>query len=125
MWKGVLLYAVIYCTLFVGHIIAAAMELEILFRVIATLATLMTMGVGLCTHLLCNLFKEGNGIVVGRYACVPLSAGLGWAYAGMEYSSLILIWVILAIIIQLLTERGLINYIMHDGLDGRFPSSYQ
>ena len=125
MWKGVLLYAAIYCTLFIGHIIAAARELDILFRVIATLATLMTMVVGLSTHLLCNLFKEGNGIVVGRYACVPLSAGLGWAYAGMEYSSLILIWVILAIIIQLLTERGLINYIMHDGLDGRFPSSYQ
>ena len=125
MWKGVLLYAVIYCTLFVGHIIAAARELDILFRVIATIVILMTMIVGLSIHLLCDLFKEANGIVVGRYACVPLSAGLGWAYAGMEHSSLILIWVIVAIIIQLLTERGLINYIMHDGLDGRFPSSYQ
>ena len=125
MWRGVLFYAVIYFTLFIGHIIAAAWELDILFRVIATIVTLMTMGVGLSIHLLCDLFKEANGIVVGRYACVPLSAGLGWAYAGMEYSSLILIWVIAAIIIQLLTERGLINYIMHDGLDGRFPSSYQ
>jgi len=125
MWKGVLLYAVIYCTLFVSHIIAAARELEILFRIIATIVTLMTMVVGLSIHLLCNLFKEANGIVIGRYVCVPLSAVLGWAYAGMESSSLILIWVIVAIIIQLLTERGLINYIMHDGPYGRFPSSHQ
>ena len=125
MWKGVLLYAVIYCILFVGHIIAAARELDILFRIIATIVTLMTMVVGLSTHLLCGLFKETNGIVGGRYACIPLSAVLGWAYSGMEYSPLILIFIIVAIIIQLLTERGLIKYIMHDGLDGRFPSSYQ
>ena len=125
MWKGALLYAVIYCILFVGHIIAAANELEILFRIIATLVTLMTMVVGLSTHFLCGLFKEDNGIIVGRYACLPLSAVLGWAYAGMEYSSLILIWVIVAVITQFLSERGLIKYIMHDGLDGRFSSSHQ
>jgi hypothetical protein len=118
MWKGVLLYAVIYCALFIGHIIAAARNLDLLFRVIVTLVTLMTLLVGLSTYLLCQLFKETNGIVVGRFACVPLSAGIGWAYAGMEFSPFISIWVIAAIIIQLFTERGLINYIMLDGLDG-------
>ncbi len=125
MWKGTLLYAVIYCILFVGHIIAAAKDFDLLFTVIATVITLMTMAVGLSTHLLCVLFKEVDGIAFGRYTCIPLSAVLGWAYAGMETSYLILIWVIVAIIIQLLTERGLINYIMHDGLDGRFSSSHQ
>ena len=125
MWRGVLLYAVIFCTLFVGHIIAAARDFDILFRIIATLITFFTMFVGLVTHLLCILFKENHGFVVGRYASVPLSAALGWAYAGMELSLLILIWVIVSILIQFITERGLINYFKHAGIDGRFTSSHQ
>ena len=125
MWRGVLLYAVIFCTLFVGHIIAAARDYDVLFRIIATLITSMTMFVGLVMHLLCISFKESRGFVVGRYVSIPLSAALGWAYAGMEFSSFILIWVIIAVLIQYITERGLINYSMHPGIDGRFTSSHQ
>ena len=124
MWKGVLLYAVIYGILFVGHIIAAARDFDLLFRIIAALITLMTMLVGLATHLLCILFKESRGFVVGRYVSIPLSAVLGWAYAGMEFSFFILIWVIVAILIQFITERGLINYFIHASPDGRFNSSH-
>ena len=125
MWRGVLLYAVIFCILFVGHIIAAARDFDILFRIIAALMTFFTMFVGLVTHLLCILFKENHGFVVGRYASVPLSAALGWAYAGMEFSFFIPIWIIVAISIQYITERGLINYSMHPGIDGSFTSSHQ
>ncbi len=125
MWRGVLLYGVIFCTLFVTHIIAAAKDFGILFRIIATLITLLTMFVGLVTYLLCILFKENHGFIVGRYASVPLSAALGWAYAGMEFSLFILIWVIVAILIQFITERGLINYFPHASTDGRFTSSHQ
>ena len=125
MWRGVLLYGVIFCTLFVSHIIAAARDFGILFRIIAILITFLTMFVGLVTYLLCILFKEKHGFVVGRYASVPLSAALGWAYAGMEFSFFILIWVIVAILIQFVTERGLINYFAHASIDGRFPSSHQ
>jgi hypothetical protein len=125
MWRGILLYAVIFCTLFVGHIIAAAKDFDILFRIIATLITFFTMFVGLVTHLLCISFKEKYGFVVGRYASVPLSAALGWAYSGMEFSFFILIWVIVAILIQFITERGLIKYFTHASIDGRFTSSHQ
>ena len=125
MWRGVLLYAVIFCILFVGHIIAAARDFDILFRIIAALMTFFTMFVGLVTHLLCILFKENHGFVVGRYASVPLSAALGWAYAGMEFSFFIPIWIIVAISIQYSTERGLINYFTHASIDGRITSSHQ
>ena len=124
MWRGVLLYAVIFCTLFVGHIIAAARDYDVLFRIIATLITSMTMFVGLVMHLLCISFKESRGFVVGRYASVPLSAALGWAYAGMEFSFFIPIWVIVAISIHYSTERGLINYFTHASIDCRFTSSH-
>ena len=125
MWRGVLLYGVIFCTLFVAHIIAAAKDFDILFRIIATLITLLTMFVGLVTHLLCISFKESRGFIVGRYVSIPLSAALGWAYAGMEFSYFILIWVIVATFIQYITERGLINYSMHPGVDDRFTSPHQ
>ena len=66
-------------------------DYDVLFRIIATLITSMTMFVGLVMHLLCISFKESRGFVVGRYVSIPLSAALGWAYAGMEFSSIILI----------------------------------
>ena len=88
-------------TLFIAHIIAAANDLDLLFRIIASIITIQTMFAGLVLH-----FLKGNARHA-RYPVVALSAGLGWAYAGMTLHWMILLWVIGAILLQYGTEKGL------------------
>ena len=101
MWKPILVYAAIFLTLFLAHIIAAANDFDMLFRLVAGLITLQTMLAGLCLHFL------GGDVKHARFPLVALSAGLGWAYAGMSFAWSIAIWMIVAGILQILTEKGL------------------
>jgi len=101
MWKPILVYSTAFSLLFVTHIIAAANNFDILFRVVAAIITLQILFAGFCIHLL-------NGDV--RHARLPviaLSAGLGWAYAEMSFDLSIIFWVGIAIILQYVTEKGL------------------
>ena len=112
MWRPILLYTAIYVALFVSHIVAAANDLQLLFRSIAIIITFQTMFAGLCIHLL-------NGDV--RHARLPviaLSAGLGWAYASMTASWTIGLWMLCAITIQILTEKGLKYVTPTEATDG-------
>ena len=101
MWKPILIYSTAFIVLFVSHIIAAANDLQLIFQVIATLITIQTLFTGFILHLL-----RGN-VLHARVPVVVLSAGLGWAYADMEPSWTILLWMASAIIIHILTEKGL------------------
>ena len=96
-------------TLFIAHIIAAANDLDLLFRIIASIITIQTMFAGLVLH-----FLKGDARHA-RYPVVSLSAGLGWAYAGMALDWMILAWVIGAILLQYGTEKGLkYNMLAHE-----------
>ena len=88
-------------TLFISHIVAAANDLDLLFRIIASIITIQTMFAGLVLH-----FLKGDGRHA-RYPVVALSAGLGWAYAGMTLDWMISLWVIGAILLQYGIEKGL------------------
>tara|TARA_B110000444_G_scaffold201534_1_gene193514 strand:+ start:7312 stop:7650 length:339 start_codon:yes stop_codon:yes gene_type:complete len=112
MWRPILIYSAVFTVLFVSHIIAAAKDLQLIFQVIAALITIQTLFAGLILHLL-----RGNILHV-RGPVVVLSAGLGWAYAGMEASWNILLWVVSAIMIHILTERGLKYVTPVDATDG-------
>ena len=101
MWKPIFWYAAIYSALFTTHIIAAANDLDMLFKIVAIIITGQTMLAGLCIH-----FLKGN-VRHARIPVVCLAAGLGWAYAGMDESWTIALWVIGAIVLQIGTERGL------------------
>ena len=117
MWKTGVLYSVVFSLLFVAHIIAAANDWDFVFRIIAALVTIQTMFVGLICHLVGKQFGE-ESLFLGRWACIPLSLGLGWAYASMEYSWVILLWAIIAIFLQVLTERGLKYISRAEQVDG-------
>ena len=101
MWKPILTYAVTFMLLFVAHIFAAANDFEVMFRVIVALITVQTLFAGLIIHML-----KGNASHA-RYPVIPLSAGLGWAYAGMQFSFSILLWIAIAMVLQYGTEKGL------------------
>lgn len=106
MWKSATTYSLIFLSLFVTHIVAATHEWNLLFRIVAILISIQTMFVGLICYMIGKKFDEVSQRL-GRWTCIPLSLGLGWAYAGMKASWLLIFWVVLAVIIQLLTERGL------------------
>ena len=109
MWKPILVYTATFVTLFVAHIIAAANDLDLLFRIIASIITIQTMFAGLVLH-----FLKGDARHA-RYPVVALSAGLGWAYAGMALDWMILAWVFGAIVLQYGTEKGLkYNMLAHE-----------
>ena len=112
MWRPILVYSVVFITLFVSHIIAAANDLQILFQIIVTLITIQTLFAGLILHIL------GGDVRHARLPVVALSAGLGWAYAGMEPSWSILLWMVSTIVIHILTERGLKYVKPADATDG-------
>lgn len=112
MWRPILIYSAVFIALFVSHIIAAANDLQLIFQVIATLITIQTLFAGLILHII------GGDVRHARFPVVALSAGLGWAYAGMETSWSILLWMLSTIIIHILTERGLKYVTPADATDG-------
>ena len=101
MWVPILIYTGVFVALFITHIIAAANDWDILFRVVAALITLQTLFAGFCLHMLKGDVRHA------RLPVIALSAGLGWAYAGMQMDWSIGIWVLVAIMLQILTEKGL------------------
>ena len=105
-------YTVVFVTLFLAHIIAAANDFDMMFRVIAGLITVQTLFAGFILHLM-----KGDA----RHARVPviaLGAGLGWAYAGMQLSWSIPLWVFAVIVIQYGTEKGLKYDMPAEATDG-------
>ena len=94
-------YTVVFVTLFIAHIIAAANDFDTIFKVIAAMITIQTLFAGLILHWL------GGKCSHARYPVIALGAGLGWAYAGMQLSMTILIWIIAVGIIQYGSEKGL------------------
>ena len=109
MWGPIFIYAGTFAALFVAHIIAAANDFDSIFRVIAAMITIQTLFAGLILHWI------GGNCIHARYPVIALGAGLGWAYAGMQFSWTILIWVVAVVIIQYGTEKGLkYNRLAHE-----------
>ena len=108
--RTVLFSAGIFACLFVAHIIAAANDADVLFRIIATIITIQTLFLGgtfLLFHVHSSQAIRRDAFKIGAFISLPLSFGLGWAYAGMQLSPTILIFPLLAILTHFLLWYGL------------------
>ena len=87
--SAVSIAAVIYASLFVGHIVAAANGLTLLFRAITVSITLMTFLMGPIVWFLSQRGDDSNNIAyqIGFWASVPLSVGLAYAYADQTFDA--------------------------------------
>ena len=108
--QTVLFSAGIYATLFIAHIIAAANDAEVLFRIIATIITIQTLFLGgtfLFFLVPSSQSVRGEAFQIGTLISLPLSVGLGWAYAGMQWNPMILVFPLIAIATHFLLRYGL------------------
>ena len=81
--KGILVFSSTYSLLFVLHIIFAANDLDVLFRLVALLLVAMTF---FCAPLLYAIDSSMNHSErIGFMMSVPLSVGIAYAYMGMEF----------------------------------------
>ena len=108
--RAVLFSAGIYATLFIAHIPAAANEATVLFRRIATMITIHTFSLG--GTFLSFLVHSGQSVrrdafQIGTFIPLPLWVGLGWAYAGMQWNPMILVFPLVAIVTHFLLRYGL------------------
>ena len=108
--QTVLFSAGIYATLFIAHIIAAANGVDALFRIIATILTIQTLFLGgtfLFFLVHTSQSVRGEAFQIGAFISLPLSFGLGWAYAGMQWSPMILVFPLIAFVTHFLLRYGL------------------
>ena len=87
--RGIGIAAVIYASLFVGHIVAAANGLTLFFRAIAVSITLMTFLMGPIVWFLSQHGDDSDHLAyrIGFWVSVPLSVGLAYAYADQTFDA--------------------------------------
>ena len=109
--KTVVFAAVVYILLFVAHILAAANDWALLFRVIATSLTCMTFLLGWCLAWMLknkNLEMRRRGHSIGSWISIPLAIGLAYAYAEQSFDiTLSVAFVALTLTTHALTYRRL------------------
>ena len=88
-WRGILISASLFASLFLTHILLAANGYMTLFKIVAILITIQLIAVGPTIILfgqIKNLKTKIVALKIGLIIAIPLNIGLGWAYAGMTVS---------------------------------------
>ena len=102
--RGVVLSAGFFALLFLLHIVAAANDMDVFFRMIAILITAQILFCGFSIQISSGLNELADKKTMNRIGLVisiPLSIGLGRAYAGMEFDVTVLFWVFATLILHL------------------------
>ena len=88
-WRGILISASLFASLFLTHILLASNGYMTLFKIVAILITIQLIAVGPTIILFGQINNIQTKIValkIGLIIAIPLNIGLGWAYAGMAIS---------------------------------------
>ena len=88
-WRGILISASLFASLFLTHILLAANGYMALFKIVAIVITIQLIAVGPTIILfgqIDNLKVKIFALKIGLVIAIPLNIGLGWAYAGMTIS---------------------------------------
>ncbi len=85
--RSLVIFSGSYTLLFTLHIVFAANDWDMLFRIVAFILITMTF---LCGPILWFIDKrlnheEMNSIKIGYFVSLPLAIGIAYAYTGMEF----------------------------------------
>jgi hypothetical protein len=104
--RGCLIYATLFVSLFISHIIFAANNYDLAFKIVAGLITILTFIVGISLIYFGKINSQRVKINrIGGAISIFLACGLGWAYAGMRMHWNILLWPIATIFSHWIIER--------------------
>lgn len=81
--KAILVFSSTYVALFALHILFAANDLELLFRIVAILLVMMTFFCAPLLWLIDSTMEQS--LRIGYVASIPLSIGIAYAYTNMEF----------------------------------------
>ena len=99
--QSIFIYGVIFALLFTLHIIFAATNLELLFRIVAIMLSVMIFFCGpFLVYLEKSKVRYSSLYNIGMIVSCPLSIGLGWAYGGMSTSVSMVLFPMIALIIH-------------------------
>ena len=108
--RGLILSASVYIALFVGHILAAANNYDLLFSLVAITITLHTIFCGLVIILFSRLKSTEEKLFankIGYIISIPLTIGLSRAYSGMEINNTVFAWLLLVLSSHYLVSKGI------------------
>ena len=86
--QATIIAAVLYSILFTSHIVTAAMNYNLGFKIVAALITAMTFSVGYCIQTIGQfntIEQKLRSNTVGFIFSLALSVGLSWAYAEQSF----------------------------------------
>lgn len=89
MLRAVGLNLAVFCALFLLHIVFAAAGIDAMFRIVAFLISIQTIGFAPLTALLvgpCEASVRRTVAMRSLTVGVPMAFGLAWAYGGMAWS---------------------------------------
>ena len=89
LFRGVCISATLYAALFLGHIVAAAQEWNILSQIIAVFISVMTFFIGPCISAfgqITEITEKTRANTFGLCVSMGLAIGLAWAYEGQSFN---------------------------------------
>lgn len=108
--RGVVLSAGLFALLFLLHIVAAANDMDTFFRIIAIFITAQILFCGFSIQIFSGLNELADKMTMNRIGLlisIPLSIGLGRAYAGMEFNLSVFFWVFVTLILHFFRQYWL------------------
>jgi hypothetical protein len=111
--RGGLIYAVLFASLFILHIIFAANNYNFAFQIIAALITILTFIVGISIIYFGNIkSQKAKANRIGGIISIFLACGLGWAYADMMIHWSIILWPLGTLFCHWIVERMFLDNTM-------------
>jgi len=108
LYRPFLVYFVLFGVLFLLHILFAMYSLELLFEVVAFIITISVFFMGPIVLLFSqNRYAVYDEILFSCLCFSPiLGFGLGWAYSGMEFTKLVIVFSFVNTLFHLGYKRG-------------------
>ena len=88
LFQATCITATVYAVLFLAHIVAAAKDMDLAFRTVAALITVLTFSVGICIRFVGRIKgteAQLRANTIGLCFAPPLAIGLAWAYAEQSF----------------------------------------
>jgi len=88
LFRATCITATVYAVLFLAHIVAAAKDMDLAFRTVAALITILTFSVGICIRCIGRIKGKDAQLranTIGLCFALPLAIGLAWAYAEQSF----------------------------------------